>query len=421
MEMKRIPYLRGLVACGWMFFFLTGLHGQEGPRIRAFEVRGLTRTKLSVVEPYYRHVTGSLYAEFSAEELIQDLRKLGIFNPEIQVFPQELPGENGDVNIIIVVEEKWTLLPFPFASATSSGNTYGGFAVIETNFLGYNKKIYALGMLSTRGWRGMFGYTDPAFLDSDFEYSFIFSGGVNEREFTNEDGDAWQNFETTDINLRGGVTWKASETLKFGLGAGFLDADVNEGFESKFPPPASVRMMQGSLSLQYDDLYYGDIFVYGFSARAQYERSVPLFADILAYSRYETNLSYQKEIFGEHRLGFSAAGMYIPGAPLIMERNIGGRILNTLPDDLAADSAASARASFEYLVFSFSWGALTAQALYEAGVFSLNGASPSYTHGPGGGLRVYLAKIALPAFGLDIYYNVRTGKTNASMYMGLSF
>jgi hypothetical protein len=104
-----------------------------------------------------------------------------------------------------------------------------------------------------------------------------------------------------------------------------------------------------------------------------------------------------------------------------MERDIGGRVLKTLPDDFIADAAAAALASFEYLIVSFSWGAITAQAGYEAGVFSLDDATPSYAHGPGGGARLYLAKIALPALGLDVYYNVKTGETKASMYMGLSF
>jgi hypothetical protein len=403
-----------------MFLFLTGLCGQDGPRIRAFEVRGLTRTKLSVVEPYYRPFIGSPAAGFSSEKLIQDLRKLGIFNPEIQVFPQEAPEEGGDVTMIIVLEEKWTLFPFPFASATSSGNVYGGLAFIESNLLGYNKKIYALGLLSTRGWRGMFGYADPALFGSDLAYNGLFAGGVNEHEFMDKDGEKWQNFETTDINFRSGLTWKASRTLRFGVNAGFLDRDVNEEFDSDFPPPASVRFLQGAASFQYENLYYDNVLVYGFLLKAQYERFFSLRPDCLPYSQYEANLTWQKEILDQHRLGFSAAAMYLPGAPLVMEQDISGKILHTVVEDLIADSAASARLSFEYLLSSFSWGALTVQAIYEAGVFSLNEGSPSYAHGPGGGLRVYLAKVALPAFGLDVYYNVETGKTHASMYMGLS-
>jgi hypothetical protein len=267
----------------------------------------------------------------------------------------------------------------------------------------------------------MLGYTDPSLSGSDLAYTGLFSGGVNEREFVDEDEDRWQNFETTDMYLRSGVTWKASETLSLGLGAGFLESGVNEDFDSDFPPPASARLLSGSLSFQYDDLYYADILVYGLSFKAQYERFFPLLAHTLAYSQYGANFAYQKEIFGKHRLGLFAGGMYLPGAPLIMEQDISGKILNTLPEDFVADGAASLRVSFEYLLSSFSWGALTAQALYEAGVFSLNDSPPAYAHGPGGGLRVYLAKIALPAFGFDVYYNARTGTANAAMRVGLSF
>jgi hypothetical protein len=401
------------------------MYGEENLLIRSFEVQGLTRTKLSVIEPYYRHYEGRPYAEFSAEKLVQDLRKLGIFDTGIQIFPKETRGEDGAwVDIIIVVEEKWTLLPFPFATTTSSGNRYGGLAVFETNLLGYNKKMYALGLLSNKGWRGVAGYMDPALFGSAFEYDFTVSGGVNETLLVKERNESWHNYETMDAGIRSGFSWKASQTISAGFALGFLERSVNKDFESRFPllpPPDSARFLRGAFSLRYDDLYYASILVYGLSFRAQYEHNFSLLADFSSYGQYDANIHYQIEVFDGHRLGFAASGMYVAGAPLVMENNIGGSILKTLPDDFIADAVVGGQASFEYIIFRFFWGALTAQAGYEAGVFSLDDSSPSYAHGPGGGIRVYLAKIALPAFGIDVYYNVKTGKPKASMYMGLSF
>jgi hypothetical protein len=420
--------------CIYFFFFslCAVLHAQDGggaadkgfsgALIRGFEVLGLERTKLSVVEPHYRAYAGKPYADFSAEALVQSLRKLGIFNSGIDVFPREVSGSERElVDVVIVLEEKWTLLPFPFAGATSSGNTYGGVGLLETNFLGYNKKIYAMGLLSSRGQQGMFGYIDPGLLGSDFGFSLNAGGSINERELVTERGDVWQNYETTDMGLSGGFSWKASDGFTAGVRAGVLERSVSEDFESNFLSPDSARFAQGGLSFQYADLYYDSVLEYGLTFRAQYEYGFSLTADHGSYSQYEAILRRQIELLDGHRLVFSASGFYAPGAPLVMEKEVGGRTIKTLPDGFIADAAASGQALAEFILVTASWGALTAQAGYEAAVFSRDDSSPSYSHGPGAGLRVYLSKIALPAFGVDVYYNVKTGEAYSAMYMGFSF
>jgi hypothetical protein len=441
----KLPLRRRILCTVFFICFLTSAYAQEvreagpdfapNPRasIRAFRVEGLTQTQPSVVEPYYLPYVGRPYESFLREELIQDLRELGIFNPEIEVFPEEVPGTDGaQVDIVIVLEEKWTLLPFPFAGAASDGSLYGGVGLLETNFLGYNKKIYAMGLWATRGMQGMFGYVDPSLFGSDLGLSLTFGASVSERELVNERETLWQNYETTDISARGGFTWKLSGAVTAGVQAKYLERSVNENFESVFSPPDSARVIQAGPSFQYADLNYGSILVYGFSFRAQYDYAHLLGAEEASYHQYEASLRHHIELPDGHRLGFSASGLYVRSAPLVMESEIGGKMLKTLPEGLIADAAAAGQVSLEFILTRFSWGALTAQAAYEAGVFSrgvlrehssLSGGTDgaSYSHGPGAGVRVYLAKIALPALGVDVYYNARTGATYSSVYMGLSF
>ncbi|MDR3200470.1 MAG: hypothetical protein LBT68_03325 [Spirochaetales bacterium] len=436
--MNIIPHPYKPLLCISLFFLaLAALRAQDGGAeeaeipayaefpgavIQSFEVHGLERTKLSVIEPYYEPYIGKPYADFSEEILVQELRKMGIFNPEIKVFPREVPGsrETG-VDIIIVLEEKWTFLPFPFAAATSGGSAYGGLGLLESNFLGYNKKIYAMGLVSNRGWQGMFGYTDPSLLGSDFGLNLNAGGSISERELVSERDVLWQNYETTDISFRGGLSWKAPGGITAGVTAGYLDRGVSEDFDSNFLPPDSARFAQSGLSFQYADIYYDSVLVYGFFFRAQCEYESSLTANAGSYSQYEANLRHQIEIGDGHRLSFSASGLHSPGAPLVMEREIGGKSVKTLPDGFIADAAAAAQASFEFILSTTSWGAFTAQAAYEAAIFSLDDSSPAYSHGPGAGIRVYLTKIALPAFGIDVYYNIKTGEAYSSVYMGFSF
>jgi hypothetical protein len=278
----------------------------------------------------------------------------------------------------------------------------------------------------------MFGYADPSLFGSDFGFNINFSASIDEKELFTEEEWLWQHYETTDLNLRGGFTWNAARNLSLGAGAGYASRSVTNNFKSVFLPPDSARFFLSAVSLQYADLNYGSVLVYGFIFRAQYEYAHSLKTDINNYHQYEANLRYYRELWDGHRLGFTASGLHVEKAPLVMEREIGGRMFKTLPDGLTADAAVSGQAALEFILFRFPWGSLTAQAAYEAGVYSrrvlrehsdlVSGTDgTSWSHGPGMGLRVYLARVALPALGIDVYRNARTGKTYSSFYMGVSF
>jgi hypothetical protein len=414
-----------------VFFFraLIALCAAEDlePLIRSFQVLGLTRTHLSVIEPYYSPYLGRPYSESSREEIIQGLRSLGIFH-SIEIFG-EAPGgaaEDGSgaalIDVTIIIEEKWTLLPIPFAGANNDGSAYGGIAIFESNFMGYNKKIYGGGIFSTGGWQGIFGYSDPRFFGSDFSFTFMFMGGINERELVTERDTVYRDYQTTNFILRGGLSRKVAESLSLGVTAGFLNRDVNEDFSSRpAAPPDSARFITGGLSFQYQNIFYDKILTYGFTFQTQYRFNFSVLEGVKSYNEYDLNARYQKALWDRFRLNFLLRGIYIPGAPLVQELDAGDRMFKTLPDGFIVDAAVQGQLALELVAVDFTSGVLTLQASCEAGVFSLDESSPSYTYGPGIGLRVYLSKIAVPAFGLDAYYNGKTGKPYFSVSAGVSF
>jgi outer membrane protein assembly factor BamA len=413
----------------FLFCALSAPAAAENPEpvIRSFRVLGLTRTHLSVIEPYYIPYIGKPYSESFREEIIQNLRSLGIFH-SIEIFGEPADGVAQDgfdapvVDATILIEEKWTLLPIPFAGARNDGSAYGGLAVLESNFLGYNKKIYGGGIFSLSGWQGIFGYSDPWFFSPDFSFSFMFTGGINERKLVTERDTVYQDYRTTDFIIRSGLFRKVTDSLTLGAAAGFLDRSVDKDFGSRpTAPPDSVRFISGGFSFQYQDLFYDRILIYGFTLQTQYLFNFSALEDIKSYNEYDLTARYQKAVWDRCRLNFSVLGIYIPGAPLVQERSAGGKIFKTLPNGLIADAAVQGQASLEFAAVDFSSGVVTLLGSYEAGVFSLDESSPSYTHGPGVGLRVYLSKIAIPAFGVDIYYNVKTGKSYFSINAGVSF
>ena len=393
-----------------LFFLTFSIFGAEdSPRIRAFRVEGLRRTKPAVLEPYYLPYQGRPLSQFSRDALVQNLRSLGIFHL-VEVAP--VPVAEEVVDIRISVQEKWTLIPVPVGGATGGGRVYGGFMFMESNLLGYNKKMYGGAILSNIGWKGLLGYIDPKFPDPRTSLLLFFSGGVDRIDNADPDGTVFQKYETTGVALRAEIQRRVAGGFSVAAGAEFQEQDLNAGYGPSLAPPGEARAWGPTLTLRYQDLYYDRILVYGLSAQVRYEYK-------FEFDEYSGMGQFYGRISDRLRFGLKTSLTLAPDTPRTMELRVSERLFRTLPDGVTADSAAAAEVSLEFTAAEFRWGALTLRAAYEGGLFDRDGSDPGGTHGPAAGARVYMSRIALPAFGFDMSYGAVTGDFYFGVHVGL--
>ena len=115
----------------------------------------------------------------------------------------------------------------------------------------------------------------------------------------------------------------------------------------------------------------------------------------------------RREYFGRHRLSLLVHG----GAgemPPAFETRIGGMAgYKTLPsNEISADYYISGTLTWECPFYHSSFLTVTAAASWEQGAFKKDDHGMQNAFGPGAGFRVYLKKIAIPAVGLDLVYNI---------------
>ena len=400
-----------ILTCAFAFISarLPAAENPPSPLIREFSVHGLDRTKPSVIEPYYLPYRGKPLSEFSRDGLIQKLRSLGIFHT-VDVVPG--PARNDEVVVVILVEEKWTLVPIPIGGATGGGRVYGGFMFLESNLFGYNKKMYGGGFLSTNGWKGIFGYIDPRLAGSDNMLFLGFSGGVDDMENEDPDGTVYQRYRTVGLSLRGEVFRPLGRGFSLGAGFEFQEQSLDEDYPDGLDPPRPARAAGPVLSLRYQNFFYDRILVYGLFAQARYEYK-------FSFDEYSLSAQYYATAFGKHRLVFRGTGIYAPDTPRILETRIAERALKTLPDDSVADSVLGGNAGLEFMASDFGWGALTFLLSYEGGLYVREKSAAEYTHGPLAGIRIYMSKLAVPAFGFDLSYSVPEGRTYLTVNVGI--
>jgi len=171
-------------------------------------------------------------------------------------------------------------------------------------------------------------------------------------------------------------------------------------------------------SLRYQDLVYERILVNGTNAVVRYKRKFDLMARDPSFDEISFVGQYRRPVTDRLRFGFIAAALFAPYTPVIVEPEI-NNVMKSLPDGVAADSYLFGQALTEYTFAEFGWGAFTVLLAYEGGLYSKGLLEPEHTSGPGLGFRIYVSKVAIPAFGVDFTYNVRTRTVYGTVNVGL--
>lgn len=382
----------------------------ETPRIEALRFEGLKKTKRDVVLRAVDAKPGDPYTEAVRTEIRRELLNLGLFD-RVEVEPPTGKVVDPKTVVTIAVRERWTLVPIPYF-VTSSGGTSGGLFLIESNLFGYNKQLITGGAYGSAGFNGILIYSDPSILGSDFLGSTAVSAARSEEEAVTLDGetlDSWEAFNTGGT-LRLGYRLLENLTISTSLAAnrrefdrprsdaGESEAVVYHGGEISY----SVREPVRYFAAGYNAAVEGEYEIGGGGDRewrvaATWEQNFPLFTDHrLRYAlRAEEG---EAPLRRRTRLGGSETQRTIDRSTVPVERYLTGGI------------------TYEFPVYRPDWGTVTLLGFYEGGV--LHG-EPGY-HGPGGGFRLYVSRVTLPALGFDLAYRATADLWLFSFSIGMS-
>jgi hypothetical protein len=148
----------------------------------------------------------------------------------------------------------------------------------------------------------------------------------------------------------------------------------------------------------------GDVFQFGPTATVDVglliERAIPT---------VDASFTYAFELTPENRTRVLAAGGW-GDRPLFLEMGISGRDgFRTLPfGEIRADRYGSLAVAHDLPIVRGDWGAFTVTSFFEWGAYDATGVDPVSFYGPGGGVRVYIRRLAIPALGVDVGYNLAT-------------
>ncbi|MBR3542711.1 MAG: hypothetical protein IKN82_03315 [Treponema sp.] len=385
---------------------------QQNLLISTFNIEGLKRTKRHYMD---KLLSGFLQKPASDETLKAIETKLQAENlfDQIKVSAKKLDGERAEVDISF--KEKWSVLPFPIGYYTGDSFAAGLF-LMDMNTFGLHCSTILGGLYSTNGIMGAGVFQKPPVRKG--EIGFVFAGNIskNKREFANSRNYKVFEYESFYAGGRGKILLKPSDLTQASFGVGYSFFNPIDSPQVQRRNQWSVDASWGISTTSWNGFFLN---VNSFNVGGELlfsDVSEQVFAQTVSVSG-----EVQRALFDRLRLVTGARGFFSNN---LLKTNYVGRgnsAVTLLPTYFMTDQICGLFTGFEAAVVKAKFGVLSIYGLYEVAVARELNNSIYACSGPEMGLRVYLAKLAFPAFAMGASYNINENRFQYSFSGGASF
>ncbi len=397
---------------------LLGQGKMESVEVARIEVEGLKKTKRRVLDSLILIEEGEPLTEKRVVDTQQNLKKTGLFQSIGFAYREE--GERYTVRILL--KEKATLIPLPFFSASDGAYSFG-MVLFDSNFLGLRKQLITSAIVSDGNPSGTLGLIDPTLADSTMRGVIFMSGGRNKSEAAYPDGSNYRVYSSTDARVTGALTFRTQKKLMPGISFKYEQSEVDEAWEDSLDPPDSSAVASPGISLTYENTYFLEYFYEGIVLRTAYAYAFELNGSYSGEggdgSGIIGNAEWASAFFGDHRFSIDAAAGYSE-FPIPNLDSLSGPGFRVLPFRRAvARSYWAGSAGYEFPFSRPDWGTLTLSGFFDGGVYEPEEGNFESFYGPGGGFRLYLSKVAIPAVGVNFAVDLPTETLQTSIVIGM--
>ncbi|GHV93756.1 hypothetical protein AGMMS50293_00760 [Spirochaetia bacterium] len=396
--------------------FSQSANGESGV-ITSISISGLKRTKLHVAENPLRRFVGQEAASLDTDQVRAVVLDTGILEPLLVEIRDAAAETAGEKILFIEVREKWAIFPVP-VFFIGSGSMLAGAAFYDANAFGLNQKMAVAGMYQTGGWIATALYMVPP----DSAGSFGWIANVlyieSERRDGNQKNETLRRFNTRSVSAGGILQYRFTETLTGAFRLSYMNVQLRDTAAPLLAPPegAQVISMAPEFSarrsswdgylLSEESASIGYTFVQGFPSPSVHSLSL--------------RGVYEKSILPGFRTNFRFGLLYKNEAPLLFESGPHEAAVNILPSSFSARHYAGLSLGLEKYLFRFSFGTVSALGSWQMAWSNGPLLGDSFDYGVMGSLFFYMSRLAIPAMGFGLAYNIPAEYFQFSFSIGMS-
>jgi len=388
-------------------------HGDQP--IAAIQVAGLRRTRPAVVQQWIECSEGDLLSTCDLPGIYERLYRLAIFSAIDVAFSEQAGGRRDRL------ERRGEVDPLSGADAVVLARDAARRAGARGGQPAWLQQGIAIGgAYSNRGWYTLGGYNDPniAYTNAWGSVHAFLGSGLLENDAP--DGSIQQLLDMTRFDLEYSLGWTFWDRRLAHLdrraacsarGGGAHSWKRARGRRDRCDAGTSGHLLESALP------------------RSLRRRPTPLGGGAARLPARPRHAAVQRRNL-RRQVGPSRTAPWIPGPPRarfpwrdahpVRRAPRRARRSRTLPGSglVGADRYASLSTAYQVPFLTVAPGTATGVVFGEVGRYARN-AEPAVTYGgPGVGLRFYLKRVAIPAVGVDVGYEVGSSRVSFSIAVG---
>ena len=391
------------------------LHSQEinNHEIKTIEITGLTRTKPHIARYPLEVFLGRDGSALDLNEVEAVIRGTGVLEPkEIEL----VEYEDGMI-LHIIVEEKWSIFPFPMFMAVS-GERIMGLYLVDTNFLGILDQAAIGGMYGTAGWSIMAFYNHTPNKRGVPGWNSFFSYNRSSIEDTDRYSTVHRRYSSDQLRFSFGLQYALTHYLSAGASVSYTNVTLNDISNAVAPPDKGAMLIGFSPNISLRSGSWDGVFLSQQSVSLTYSYNHAVSGS--PYHQAGIRAVYEQSIVRGLRLCIRSGLSWNTTSSPLFEDSPSSANVDILPRGFAALKYAGLSAGLEKHLFTMRWGTLSISGSWQAVISEGSISDFAFDHGPYGAVRFYLSRVALPAMGLGMAYNMNTRKTQFGFSIGMS-
>jgi hypothetical protein len=385
--------------------------------ITAVSVTGLKRTLPRVAEYPLKKFIGQDGMAIDFNDVHAAILGMGILEP-LSIGVEINPDGNGMI-LTVHVREKWAFLLLPLFSTDFSTVWSAGLDIMDNNAFGLNDKFVVTGTYGNTAWfaSALYRYTPEREQFPGWHVMGMY-GRKNERD-TDQHGRVLRKFGQDTIMGGLGIQYPITGLLSASASVYLEHQSIREYEDS--PNDPGERGLSGRISpaLELSRTKWDGYLL--LQQRAKLDYTFTLLTKAIPQHTVSLRGVYEYSILPGFKAGIRGGIRYTPDAPPGLESSASSVLVDILPGSFSARHYAGAAVGLEQYLFKFSQGTVAVLASYQT-VYSYGPIlAHEFDHGVSGGINFYLSRIAIPAMGFSVSYNVAKKELQYGLNMGASF
>lgn len=387
----------------------------SGP-VTSIEIFGLKRTKRHVAMYPLEQFLSREAETLDINEVHAAVKDTGILESKTI----ELVKQESGIVLQVTVQEKWSFFPVPLILGGSGDTSYGLF-LADTNAFGLRDQAAIGGLYNSSFIMGMVLYNHTPNRKNSFGWNTAFMFEREENKDVNSKEKLERRYSTDTFRYSLGLYYPFAGSMTGSAHLSYANIMLKENIKAINEPASGVSLINVTPGFA---IRYSDWDGYLLSQKTvSLEYSFNYVLSGASFHKVSFRAVYEQSIIPGFRLGLKSGAVASSASNPLFEDDPHRAQVDILPMDYSALHYAGFSAGLEKYLLKLAWGTLSVLGSWQC-VFSQGPVSDNkveFNHGPFGGIRFFLSRLAIPALGMGLAYNMTTGIYQFSFSVGMGF